>query len=620
MDGISRRDFLNGIAVTLGTSLGAACGGDGCGHKPIGPATNAPTHVRAEMAPCLDAAHALRDGARFALGPLPLEHEVDLLVVGAGLSGLSAAYFHRQRHPKARVLLLDNQDDFGGHARRCEMRVDGRLILGYGGSESIQSPRSLWGEHALSLLAELKVDLGRLERCFDRDLYPALGLSRGLLCTREAFGVDKLVTGDPTRMVDDDIPSDCLNARSAADFVRDLPLSQSAREQLVALYTSARDVLSHVASEDRARLLASISYRRFLTEHWGLDETAANVFQRRSHDFFAIGIDGVAALDAAATGYPGFSGLGLEALHRASALSEPYVHHFPDGNASLARLLVRRLIAGVAPGTSMEDVVGARFDYTQLDRTDAEVRLRLRSTVVALEPRADGVDVGYVRDGVLKRVRARKVIHAGYNMMLPYMLRTLHEPQIEALRACVKAPLCYVKIALRNWRPWVGAGVHEITNPMGFFSRIKLDYPVSMGAYRFARSPTEPIGLHLVHVPTPRVEGSDQRTAFRRGRAVLYATPFQTFERNAIDELTRSLGPAGFDARRDIAAIHVYRWGHGYAYGFNSLYDERRATPIAAVARERVGSVAIANSDAGWVPLAQSAIDQAYRAVQDLDA
>jgi spermidine dehydrogenase len=572
------------------------------------------------MPPCLDAAHALRDGARFALAALPVEHEVDLLVIGAGLSGLSAAYFHRQRHPRARLLLLDNQDDFGGHARRCEMRVDGRLILGYGGSESLQSPRSMWGEHALRLLAELNVDLNRLEQCFDHDLYPALGLSRGLLCTREAFGVDKLVTGDPTQMVDDDIPSDRLNARSAADFVRDLPLSTTAREQLAAVYASARDVLAGIPVVDRTRLLASISYRRFLTRHWGLDETAADIFQKRSHDFFAIGIDGVAALDAAMTGYPGFAGLGLEGLHKAKALSEPYIHHFPDGNASLARLLVRRLIPGVAAGTSMEDVVGARFDYTRLDRATSEVRLRLRSTVVAIEPRADGVDVGYVRDGALKRVRARGVIHAGYNMMLPYMMRELGEPQAEALRACVKAPLSYTKVALRDWQPWARAGVHELTNPMGFFSRIKLDYPVSMGGYRFARSPKEPIGAHLVHVPTPRVAGGDQRTAFRRGRAALYATPFEVFERNVVDELTRALGPAGFDAKRDIKAIHVYRWGHGYAYGFNSLYDPPEAKSLAAIAHAPMGAVSIANSDAGWVALAQGAIDEAYRAVHDLES
>jgi spermidine dehydrogenase len=161
--------------------------------------------------------------------------------------------------------------------------------------------------------------------------------------------------------------------------------------------------------------------------------------------------------------------------------------------------------------------------------------------------------------------------------------------------------------------------VHEVTNPMGFFSRIKLDYPVSIGAYRCARSPREPIGLHLVHVPTPCGTGLDQRTAWRVGRTTLYQLTYADFERKIHDELTRILGATGFDATRDIAAIHVYRWGHGYAYHFNSLYDGPRELEAASQARQRAGDVAIANSDAAWAAFAPSAIDEAARAVAELD-
>ena len=88
------------------------------------------------------------------------------------------------------------------------MRVDDRLLVSYGGSESIQSPGELWSESALGLLRDLGIDLRRFDTAFHRTLYPDLGLSRGLLFTREAFGVDKLVTGDPTPMIADDIPPD----------------------------------------------------------------------------------------------------------------------------------------------------------------------------------------------------------------------------------------------------------------------------------------------------------------------------------------------------------------------------------------------------------------------------
>lgn len=611
---ITRRDFLNGVALAIGSGLTPAqllAAAAESIHPPGMLGLRGSTDASAQ------AAHALRDGKTYDLAPLPVESEVDLLVVGAGISGLAAAYYFRQQQPRARILLLDNHDDFGGHARRAEMSVDGRLIIGYGGSESIQAPASEWSDNSLALLGELGVDLRRFETAFDRQLYPGLGLSRGVLFKREAFGVDRLVVGDPTRMVADDIPPDRLNARAARAFIDDFPLDAAARAQLLALYTDQRDVLSGLSAPERAQRLATLSYRDFLIHCWGLSEQAANTFQKRSHDFFALGIDGIAAMDAWATGYPGFQGMPSEPSW--AMTDEPYIHHFPDGNASIARLLVRKLIPVAAAGDSMEDIVTAHFDYGQLDLPGARTRLRLNSTVVQLRHRrGGGVDVGYWHAGELRRVRARRVVHAGYNMMLPYMMTEMPQPQRQALAAGVKAPLVYAKVALRNWHPWVRAGVHEVTNPMGFYSRIKLDYPVSLGSYRCAHDPSEPIGLHLVHVPTPGNTGMDQRAVWRAGRKALQQTPYETFETNLIDELSRMLGAHGFDAKQDIAAISIYRWAHGYAYGANSLYDAASSDTRLETARQPLGSVAIANSDAVGSAYAHAAINAAKRAVTEV--
>lgn len=326
------------------------------------------------------------------------------------------------------------------------------------------------------------------------------------------------------------------------------------------------------------------------------------------------------ALDAQGTGYPGFQGLGLSMDPEAEAeMEEPYIYHFPDGNASIARAPVRRLIPGVAPGTTMDDIVTAPFDYSRLDTSGAMTRLRLNSTVATLANASGGrVDIGYVHGGELKRIQARRAIYAGYGMMLPYMMAEVKQPQRDALSAGVKAPLVYVKVAVRNWEPWVKSGVHEVTNPMGFFSRIELDYPVSLGSYRFPHSPREPIGLHLVHAPTPGNTGADQRMAWRAGRAILLSTTYQQFESNVFDELTRILGRGGFVPKRDIAAISVYRWGHGYAYGFNSLYDKEQEPEVPVVAHQPIGRIGIANSDAAGSAYAHSAIDEALRAVNEV--
>ena len=156
-----------------------------------------------------------------------------------------------------------------------------------------------------------------------------------------------------------------------------------------------------------------------------------------------------------------------------------------------------------------------------------------------------------------------------------------------------------------------------VTNTTGFYSRLKLDYPVSLGGYECSQHPNEPIVLHLVHVPIPD-DAADQRTAWRAGRTKLYETGFATFEAQAIDELTRILGKRHFNPTRDIAAISVYRWAHGYAYGFNSLFDKEGDASLQEVARQRIGNIAIANSDAAWSAYAHAAIDEAARAVTEL--
>jgi spermidine dehydrogenase len=515
----------------------------------------AATGLRGSHPGSFEVAHALRDGERFEVDGLADADDVDLVVVGAGISGLAAASFYRGGHPGATILLLDNHDDFGGHAKRNEFTVDGRFLLGYGGSEALQSPEALYGPEAKGLLAALGVDHHRFERYFDTDLYPSLGLSRGQFFTKEAFGEDTLVAGDPMRMVADDIPADRMHERTPKDFIADFPLPEASRRTLVDLYTSERDPMPSLDADAKYDALSGISYRAYVQRYWGLDDLAADTFQGRSLDFYAIGIDGITA----------FAGMRLASDPRALAeMEEPYIHHFPDGNASIARLLVRSLIPEVAPGSTMEDIVTARFDYATLDRPGQPVRLRLRSTAVHVANDGDGARVAYVRDGELTGVRARHAILAGYHMMAGRIMPELPQDQRRALRGNVKAPLSYTKVAVRHWRPWVECGVHEITNPMGFFSRLKLDYPVSIGDYRFPRSPDEPMVLHLVHVPTVPNQDLPRREANRQARQLLYDTTFEDFEFHVRDELGRMLGPGGFDPGR-------HRRDHGEQVGTRLL-------------------------------------------------
>ncbi|MBC3233338.1 NAD(P)-binding protein [Pseudomonas lurida] len=617
---ITRRDFLNGVAVTIAAGMTPLqllqAAPDGRYYPP------ALTGLRGSHAGSFEVAHQMGwEKKVFDTDKLPITEHYDLIVVGGGLSGLSAAWFYREKHPKAKILILENHDDFGGHAKRNEFQAGGRMIIGYGGSEAFQSPNHLYSKEVNGLLKKLGVNIKRFETAFDRQFYPGLGLSRGVFFDKENFGEDKLVTGDPTPMVADDIAPDRLNARAISDFINDFPLPPADRQALIELHTAPKDYLPGKTAEEKATYLAATSYRDFLLKNVGLSEGAVKYFQSRTNDFMALSIDAVASSDAYSVGFPGFAGMNLAPISEEAAaeMEEPYIYHFPDGNASVARLLVRSLIPGVAPGHTMDDIVLAAFDYAKLDQPKSAVRLRLNSTAVSVRNVGDNVHVGYSRGGQLAQVRGKRCILACYNMMIPYLLKDLPAPQAHALSQNVKYPLVYTKVVIRNWQSFQKLGVHEIYAATQPYSRIKLDYPVSMGGYDHPRDPTQPIGLHMVYVPTSPNSGMNARDQARAGRGKLYGQTFEQLEAQLRDQLQRMLGPGGFDHERDILAITVNRWSHGYASFSNSLFDDAEEnTAWMNLARKPVGHVAIANSDAAWSAYAHAAIDEAYRAVSEV--
>jgi spermidine dehydrogenase len=612
---ISRRDFLNGMALAIAPGLTptAQMAADPVRYPP------ALTGLRGQHPGSFEIAHAMaRAARRQPIDNLPVEESHDLVVVGCGISGLAAAWFFRRAAgPGARILILDNHDDFGGHAKRNEFTIDQRVLIGYGGSQSIQSPRTLYSDVAKGLLRELGVDVGRFEAAFDRGLYSSLGLSRGAFFAREAFGRDVLLADDPLARPLSDGARRQIDAQALGTSLARFPILPASQAQLIALYDEARDPLPGKTIAEKLELLKTTSYRDYLIGICGCSEEVANCFQGRTLGLFGLGCDAVAAADVRDLGYPGFAGLGLPGEMPAQ-WREPYIYHFPDGNASLARLIVRALVPGAASGETMEDIVLARFNYDMLDRAGAGTRIRLDSTCIDVHDAGESVIVGYARAGAVHRVAAKHVVLACFHMVIPHLLPDLPQRQREALAQNVKTPLVYTNVLARNWQPWVRLKVHDISAPMSFHHRVALDFPVSLGGYRHSRDPNEPVLLHLVHVPGAPNSGLDGRGQFRRGAAKLLEMTFADFEAKIRDELDRMLGPGGFSGARDIAAITVNRWPHGYGYTANSLFDADDYEDTLALARRPFGRIAIANSDAGGDAYAHIAIDQAHRAVQEL--
>jgi spermidine dehydrogenase len=612
MSEISRRDFLDGFALTIAAGLTPAM------QVAAQPARYPPalTGLRGQHVGSFEAAHAIvRAPAHDAAGRLEPEERYDLVVVGGGISGLAAAYFYRRARPQARILVLDNHDDFGGHAKRNEFTVDGRLLIGYGGSQSIDSPQTQWSADAKGLLRDLEVDVTRFATAFEQKLYPSLGLSRGLFLPREHYGRDVLLAGDPLTVSGNAQTRALSNARPLAEFVADLPIAEASRHQLLALFDATRDPLAGRSVDEKLKLLKHTSYRDYLIKICGCSEEVANCFQGRTHGYFGLGCDAVPAADLRNMGYPGFAGLGLPS---SGGRSEPYIYHFPDGNASLARLLMRSLVPGVAPGSTMDDIVLAPFDYAALDQSASNVRIRLDSTCVDVRNAPGKVLVAYMRAGAMHRVEASHAVLACFHMVIPHLMPELATEQRAALAQNVKTPICYTNVVVRNWRAWAALKISSISAPMSFHSGVSLDFPVSLGGYRHPRDPSEPMALHLVHVAGAPNRGLTAREQFHIGQRALLQTTFADFEGRIRDDLDRMLGAGGFSSARDIVAITVNRWPHGYGYVENSLFDGDDYGKVIERARATVGRVAIANSDAGGDAYAHLAIDQAARAVREL--
>jgi spermidine dehydrogenase len=571
------------------------------------------TGMRGSHEGSYEVAHRMRDGTRWD-SPEDTGEYYDLVVVGGGLSGLSAAWYFRESVPDARILILDNHDDFGGHAKRNEFWLGGRMLLSHGGTEEISDLRR-YSDSGRRLLTSLGIDVSRYSDFHDESVYGAHGLKRGAFLDKETFGSDTLLarTGQP----------------SWSDYFAKTPLSKRAQEELVRLYESDVDYLERLSPAEKLEFVRKTSYEMFLLEYAGIGEEALSyVWECVS---WAIGLDGISTWVAIGEGWPGTAALGMANYVETGAVQseESQYCHFPDGNATIARLLVRSLVPDVAPGNTLDDVVTAQFDYGALDSSDSAVRVRLNSTAVNVRHRGDPaaakeVAVTYVRGDRAYRVRAGQCIMACYNAAIPFVCDELPAVQKGALSLASKAPLIYTNVLLRDWTAFARLGINGARCPGSYFQSARLTPPVNIGGYRHSSKPDEPVVLRLRRAPlNPGLRGQPPPEQWRAGRAELLATTFETFEEKIRDQLDRMLSAGGFDPARDIEAITVNRWPHGYAYGhdpktgqFAWMLDELSPEQSPWVgARKTFGRIAIANSDATADAMTEGAFEAAKLAV-----
>jgi len=536
-----------------------------------------------------------------------LQEHYDLVVVGAGISGLTAAYLYRQKHgADKKILILDNHDDFGGHAKRNEHSIDGATLISYGGSQTIVEPKHA-DQIVLAVFDDIGIDLKRFETAYDMDFFNRNGLGSVTYFNKEVFGEDKLVQHPYCNYPNyvEGLPGGKLSHEEAA---RQAPLSERGKEQLLRVLNGGLHTLQ-VPEAELQDYLDTHSYYDYLKDTLGVDDPGVMRMARHSGLDWGSGVTELMSIaDAKSSGALGFAP--VEVYDE----DNPYIHHFPDGNASIARALVKNLIPGVAPGDNAEALIKAKFDYAELDEPDNAVRVRLNSTVVNVEhlgnpEDAGDISVSYINNNQSYQVKAGAVVMACYNMIIPHIVSGLPEEQAAALRLQGKSPLQYTTVGLRNWRGMKELGIGVAMSPGNMHQAVLMDFPVSLGGYEYTKTPNDPCVIQMICCPYGTL-GNSIEEQFREARHRMLSLQFEDYEQEIRRHLSGMLPTEEFDFERDVASISVNRWAHGYSTGGPG--DSTR------IGRQPFGRITIANSDSAPGADAKTAMMMAHRAVNEL--
>ncbi|MFT4196358.1 MAG: NAD(P)-binding protein [Pseudoxanthomonas sp.] len=642
---ITRRDFIQGAAVVAaagstvissGSALAQSASARAAGHmRPANAGSYPPLRsgMRGAHPGSFESAHALRDGEQFGEGEDTGE-TYDLVVVGGGLSGLAAAWYYRRRAGQdARILVIDNHDDFGGHAKRNEFEYGGQQLIANGGSAYLVAP-STWPREVQALIEAIGVRKGDPSDRVDASIYASRGLVDATFFRKEVYGVDRLVVGGT--------PQDPTPA-----FLAGAPIPPALKNEILRLVKGEDDYLTGMDEAEKIAKLGSISYRQYLLE---VAKFPPEILPY-ARGVWCLGSDMASAWFAFFRYAPGFEGLGLR---RPEGSPESEEHrrddfHLPAGNSDMARLIVRSLIPDALPAGSACDVETARVDYATLDRPGQATRIRLSSIVTRakhvgtgrharFDPDHSEVQVSYITGGKLRHVRGKGVVMACMNNIVPYLCPEIPDAQKAAMHQAVRAVNQATNVLFRNWEAFDRLKLRSVALPRAFYGGFSLPSPRYFGTMKPSPDPSQPIVVSFntgvnsgicsnetmvsellggASLP-PGMPADDQ---FRAVRAGLLATPFETFERNVRRLAAGALSGGGFDPARDILAITVNRWPHGFATGRNVLFDDVGPDSVSPteLARRRFGRIAIANTDAAGASLAQAAFDEAFRAVRDLD-
>lgn len=605
---IARRDFIHATVLTsLGLMLPFASQASSdesqqftADYPPL------KTGMRGAHDGSYETAHALaREGKMFDK-PHDLDEFYDLVVVGAGISGLTAAYEYRKKFgANTKILILDNHDDFGGHAKRNEFDQSGNTRLSWAGTMNLEY--TSFNQPVLDFLEELGIHPEKLSRELKFDYgndKPAIWFDE------ETFGKNVLVPGF----------SMYQRNKDELEQIDQFPISDPAKKALKDFFTKTDNVLAGMTDEAIDQVLYKTSYTNFLTQYCQLPAEALALFTKATDGYWGVQPHSLSVAECIGAWLPGLHRLGNAGNKVAGHDESEEVAMLPDGNASIARLLVCRLIPELSAEATAKNITTAQLDYSQLDIAEHPCKIRLSSTVVNVSNEDNGVATTYVKNGKTVRVRSKYSVLACYHAIIPYICPELPEHQKEAQSYQVKHPMLVTNVLVKNSRALDKLGISGAYCPGRMHAKVFVTKGVETAGYAPDYKADEAVPLMFWGMMEPPAKNMPIQSQLRAARGVLLTKQFEDFEREVRTVLDGLLGSAGFDVSQDILAITVNRWPHGYSYGYLDLWDEKYAPGEAPheIARQPIGNISIANCDAAASAYTQAAIEEAFRAISEL--
>lgn len=615
VNNITRRDFLNSTLIGAGVSLLTAHApatvlASQRGGKPLPPSVAlddrwygyggigdyAASHGNTPGA--VQAAHAIRHGDfNKALASATDTGELyDVVVVGAGLAGMGAAYEYRKHAGgDASCLVIDNHPVFGGEAKQNEFMVNGTHLYAPQGSNGFSIPDFSMAESD-DYAAGDAIYYQELDIPTDFTYAEVPGPAGDLRFGRDNYGylywtqdqIDVSFFFDEQNGVDS--PVHIHNPWK--EDLKDLPLSETDRKALLQWEHTEEVTYS---GPDYRQWLDTMSYKDYLEKELSLTPAVAKYCDPVLASAVGLGCDAISAFGAFNVALPGFKGY--------EKISIDHRHSFPGGNSGFLRYFVKRTKPEAIEGkATFEEILNNPIQFHELDKAGQGVRIRLDATVVDVRHNAstpsssDYVWVTYTKNGKTFRVRARSVIMASGGWVNKHVVRDLPEKHQEAYGNFHHSPILVANVALTNWRFIEKLGATGTFYEGGFGSFCNIRAPMHVGDHKPALHPDQPAILTF-YVPY-WYPGHPIQEQGVMGRMEMLTTPFAEYERQIREQLVRLYGDFGFDPKSDIAAIILNRWGHAYVNPQPGFFYGKNGEPAPRdIVSRNHGRIAFAHSE-----------------------